>query len=208
MKHNLAEDDLVEQASLYAIDTLSEDEARAFEQHLAEGCDACSAELADYRTIVKRLAFGALCEEPPSAIRQTLLDSLAGEEQIKRPVPSLEREPSKLTVRANEGEWIEMTKGVFAKQLFADKSRGTVTTLYRMLPGARLPDHRHLGVEECLVLEGDFRIGGEIFGPGDYRCALPGSTDRGLYTEGGVLFLLVAAESCEFIGPVSSLRSK
>ncbi|MCI0486370.1 MAG: cupin domain-containing protein [Blastocatellia bacterium] len=203
MKQNPVEDDLVEQASLYALGTLSEDESRAFEQHLAEGCDSCSAELADYRAIAERLALGVLREEPPVSIRQSLVESLGGEERIERPAPSPEVMQTQLTIRANEGEWIEMTKGVFAKQLFADKSRGTVTTLYRLLPGARLPDHRHTGVEECLVLEGDFRVDGETFGPGDYRCAPPGTIDRELYTEGGVLFLLVAAETCEFLEPVS-----
>ena len=203
MKHNPADYDPVTEASLYALDTLSEDEARAFEQHLETGCETCSAEFGDYRAIVERLAFGVLCEEPPSVIRQALVENLAGEEQIKRPAAPLEIPQAQLAIRASEGDWIELMKGVFAKHLFADKSRGTVTTLYRMVPGARLPDHRHTGVEECLVLEGDFRVDGEVFGPGDYRCAMKGSIDEELYTEGGALFLIVAAETCEFLEPVS-----
>lgn len=43
--------------------------------------------------------------------------------------------------------------GVETKTLYKDAS-GRQTTLTRMAPGARLPDHRHKGLEQSLVLEG------------------------------------------------------
>ena len=51
-------------------------------------------------------------------------------------------------------EW-EPTKypGVSIKMLYRDAS-GKLTTLTRMAAGARLPDHRHTGVEQSFVLEG------------------------------------------------------
>ena len=51
-------------------------------------------------------------------------------------------------------DW-EPTKypGVFVKRLYEDPS-GRVTTLTRMEPGAVLPDHRHVGIEQSYALEG------------------------------------------------------
>ena len=64
--------------------------------------------------------------------------------------------------------------------------------LLKMLPGASLPQHHHDGVEQCYVLEGDFRVGGETYGAGDFQCALPGSTHQPIHTVGGALVLIVA----------------
>jgi anti-sigma factor ChrR (cupin superfamily) len=51
-------------------------------------------------------------------------------------------------------EW-EPTRfpGVETKVLYRDE-RGRQTTLTRMAPGARLPEHRHVGIEQSYVLEG------------------------------------------------------
>ena len=43
--------------------------------------------------------------------------------------------------------------GVETKTLYRDAS-GRQTLLVRMAPGARLPDHRHRGVQQSFVLEG------------------------------------------------------
>jgi anti-sigma factor ChrR (cupin superfamily) len=44
--------------------------------------------------------------------------------------------------------------GVETKTLFRDAATGRLTTLTRMAPGARLPEHRHTGIEQSYVLEG------------------------------------------------------
>jgi hypothetical protein len=51
-------------------------------------------------------------------------------------------------------DW-EATKypGVSTKTLYRDAA-GRQTTLTRMAPGARLPKHRHVGIEPSFVLEG------------------------------------------------------
>ena len=80
--------------------------------------------------------------------------------------------------------------GVFEKQLYSDEGRGTVTTMIKMMPGIKLPSHRHLGTEECLVIEGDFHVGGEEFGSGDYRCVMPGTIDERSFSINGTLLLI------------------
>ncbi len=44
--------------------------------------------------------------------------------------------------------------GVEVKRLLEDKSTGLLTTLVRMAPGAELPDHEHVEIEQTYVLEG------------------------------------------------------
>ena len=84
-----------------------------------------------------------------------------------------------LIVRAGEGAWRPTADaGVRIKLLFVDRERATVTTLVRMEPGARIPAHRHLGLEQCLVLEGDLRSGGIEMSAGDFNCSMPWSTGR------------------------------
>lgn len=44
--------------------------------------------------------------------------------------------------------------GVEVKTLLEDRERGLITTLVRMAPGAVLPDHEHVDIEQTWVLEG------------------------------------------------------
>ena len=45
-------------------------------------------------------------------------------------------------------------EGVEQKTLFIDRASGTLTALMRMAPGAKLPDHEHVKIEQTYVLEG------------------------------------------------------
>jgi anti-sigma factor ChrR (cupin superfamily) len=44
--------------------------------------------------------------------------------------------------------------GIEIKVLLEDKESGLLTTLLRMAPGACLPDHEHVRIEQTYVLEG------------------------------------------------------
>ena len=44
--------------------------------------------------------------------------------------------------------------GVEIKVLMEDKATGMMTSLTRLAPGATLPDHTHVGIEQSWVLEG------------------------------------------------------
>jgi len=44
--------------------------------------------------------------------------------------------------------------GVETKTLLADRKTGLLTLLLRMAPGAKLPDHEHVEIEQTYVLEG------------------------------------------------------
>jgi anti-sigma factor ChrR (cupin superfamily) len=44
--------------------------------------------------------------------------------------------------------------GIEQKTLLFDRQTGLITALMRMAPGARLPDHEHVKIEQTYVLEG------------------------------------------------------
>ena len=50
-------------------------------------------------------------------------------------------------------------EGIETKTLLADSASGLLTSLLKLAPGARLPDHEHVGVEQTWVLGGSLECG-------------------------------------------------
>ena len=221
MSHTTTDEEAAGRAALYALGALEGDEARAFEEHVSSGCEACARELRDFEGVVADLGLAAPEAEPPAGVRARLLalvseegGGAAGGASAERAAshgsdehgggPSLRGGAAEgfLVVRAGEGAWLPTDDaGVAYKLLYADPDRGTVTTLVRMQPGSRIRSHRHLGVEQCLVLEGDVRSGAVGMTAGDFNCSLPGSVHEELVTDGGALLLLVSPERYEPVAP-------
>ncbi len=202
MKHGMVEEETQECAALYALGALSQHEARAFDDHLAEGCEACEAELKGFEAVVSTLVYDACEATPPPTAREKLLARLAETKDARPPVatqPAQDAASQTVIVRAGEGEWQIMSEGVLFKQLFVDPTRNTVTTLVRMQPGSRIPKHRHRGIEECYVIEGDACTNNETLNAGDYTCAMAGSVHHPISSVNGALLLLVSPESYEVL---------
>jgi anti-sigma factor ChrR (cupin superfamily) len=185
MNHTTAGDAFTSQASLYALGALGQHEANAFEAHLAQGCTECASELAPFQSVVAALSC-ATEAEPPAHVRDRLLSQVAN---------SVTRRPTSIdldffSVRDGEGQWHQASEGISVKKLFTDPKSGGVTALFKFTPGAHTPRHLHAGIEQCLVLEGDFHLNDETFGPGDFTCAMPGSVHEDAYTEKGALVLI------------------
>jgi predicted ChrR family anti-sigma factor len=195
-------EECTERAALYTLGALSQHEARAFEEHLSEGCEACAAEREAFDGVVSSLAFGVREVDPPTEIREKLMARL-GEETRATSSSDASSRPNVLqdfaTLRADEGEWIKMSRNIFFKQLYVDRESGMVTTLVKMLPGTRIPMHRHLGVEQCYVIEGDFHADNQTLGPGDFHLASAGSIHEPVYTETGALLLIIAPKGYEVL---------
>jgi predicted ChrR family anti-sigma factor len=210
-------------AALYALDALDRGEALAFEEHVA-ACPSCASELREFEAVAANLGLAATPAEPPTEVRARLLAFVSAEgegastqresattaaavahthddKHADQANPGGER-AGFLVVRAGEGQWrATEDAGVSYKLLFADRERGTYTTLLKMEPGSRIPRHRHLGVEQCLVLEGDVRSGRVEMLAGDFNCSLPGSVHEELVTDNGALLLLVSPEHYEVVAP-------
>lgn len=211
MRNTTAEGEICGGAALYALGALEGEEARAFEAHLEEGCDACRSELREFESVVGSLGLAAPEAEPPPAARGRLLERLAAGEESEgsesKDKGRANADSSRslcdegfLVVRAGEGQWLPTgDAGVSFKLLYTDRERGTFTTLVRMDAGASIRAHRHLGVEQCLVIEGDLRAGDVSMSAGDFNCSLPGSVHEEISTRGGALFLIVGPERYEVV---------
>ena len=87
--------------------------------------------------------------------------------------------------------------GVETKTLYREPS-GRQTVLVRMAPGARLPDHRHRGVEQSFVLEGTLVDDEGACTAGNFVWRRPGS-EHSAWTPDGCLILAVFEAPNEFI---------
>jgi quercetin dioxygenase-like cupin family protein len=95
-----------------------------------------------------------------------------------------------LTVRAEEGDWLLFTPRVKFKVLYRDYQQNVQTALWRLQPGGCLPSHSHCAAEECLVLEGEIRIGEYRVKAGDYHYAKPGCHHAPVIADRGALLLV------------------
>jgi anti-sigma factor ChrR (cupin superfamily) len=199
MNHHAANDKTRETAASYALGALGLEEAREFEEHLMGGCSVCRSELDAFAATVSALAFSTAEEQPPREMRSKLLSSLNNDRKREQ-VDSMAASAAQfVSIRGEEGEWRELQEGVLMKQLYVDHSIGLATSLVKMLPGTSLPRHRHNGVEQFYVIEGDCHVHGETLGAGDYHRAEAGSIHNTTYTLHGTMFLLVAPVSYEVL---------
>ncbi|HXZ53161.1 MAG TPA: cupin domain-containing protein, partial [Burkholderiales bacterium] len=58
--------------------------------------------------------------------------------------------------------------GVEAKTLLLERDSGLLTVLLRMAPGAKLPDHEHVLIEQTWMLEGRLVCGEGECTPGNF----------------------------------------
>jgi anti-sigma factor ChrR (cupin superfamily) len=99
-------------------------------------------------------------------------------------------------VRPSEMEW-QKTRfpGCEAKTLLFDKSTGLVTALMRFAPGAVLPDHEHVKIEQTYVLEGrlvdkEGPAEGIEVKQGEFVWREPGSRHVACTPEGGLMLAM------------------
>src|SRR6516164_4207621 len=99
-------------------------------------------------------------------------------------------------VRPAQMEW-QKTRfpGCEVKTLLFDRETGLVTALMRFAPGAVLPDHEHVKIEQTYVLEGRLvdREGpdeGLSVGAGDFVCRPAGSRHVAWCPEGGLMLAI------------------
>jgi anti-sigma factor ChrR (cupin superfamily) len=184
-------------AALYALGALQGDEAREFEEHLAEGCVLCTTEVEAFTPVVAELGHAAPMHEPPAELRTRILERTALE-GLTQAHPRMEKD-NQLFASANWLEWTPFSPGIEVKMLSVDKARGYFTALARMAPGAVLGPHRHLEIEDSYVLEGDMTISGVLMGPGDHCHANPGSVHSPTTTKNGCVFVFVKSLRDEWL---------
>lgn len=123
-----------------------------------------------------------------AAMRERILKRFATEK--------LTAAQSHLTVHLSNEGWIEVMPLIKMKTLF--ESNDGKGVLFRFQPGARLPAHEHNTDEECVVLEGELRIGDEVIHAGDFHLARRGIPHGDLTSSAGALFYIRTGLSFKF----------
>jgi anti-sigma factor ChrR (cupin superfamily) len=96
------------------------------------------------------------------------------------------------TLRNGEGAWEDLAPGIRLRTLHLDISSNTRSFLLRMEPGSQVPVHSHTQEEQCLVIEGEVKIGEHTIRSGDWHVASPGTTHEDFRTQTGCLLFIRA----------------
>ena len=91
--------------------------------------------------------------------------------------------------------------GVETKALVADPQTGLLTVLTKMAPGARLPDHEHVEIEQTYVLEGVLHCGQGACKAGDFVWRAAGSRHEAWAGPEGCLALAIFQMPNRFYEP-------
>ena len=169
----------------YALQALAVSEVAAAEAHIAS-CPHCRRELERLRPVVDRfVTWPTDVLRPTTSLRARLARRIAeetGEQPVLPPVP-----------RWSEPEWEQVAPGIECKLLATDAERQRVSMLVRLAPGARYPAHRHAGVEELHLLDGELWIDDRKLFAGDYNYGAPGARDERVWSETGCTCVLVTS---------------
>lgn len=186
-----ADDDcFCELAALYALNVLEEQESRLVEEQIAQ-CPDLAAELAEFQTAVAAIPYSS----PPVTMAEDLKDRLF--QRLGLETPS--EEPATVTrsrpmiiphiaVKSQDIVWQpHPVPGVAIATLHVDPVNREMVGLLKAAAGVHYPLHRHAGVEEIFMVEGDLVIGEEVYSSGDYIRSSPGSV-HAPETRGGCMF--------------------
>jgi len=174
-----------EHVSLYALRALAPSEVPAVEAQIA-ACADCQQELDTLRpTVDAFVSWPTDVLRPSSSLWQRLAQRIARETDRS----SVLAAPQAWT----EPEWKEVAPGISCKLLATDAERNRVSMLVRLAPGTDYPPHRHDGVEELHMLDGELIVDGTTFHPGDYRRAEPGTVDHRIWSATGCTCVLMTS---------------
>jgi anti-sigma factor ChrR (cupin superfamily) len=174
-----------ERLSLYALQALPSADVPAVEASLAV-CPDCRRELEALRPIVEAfVAWPTDVLRPTASLWERLARRIAAETggEPTSPAPRPWAEP----------EWTEAAPGISVKLLATDMERNRVSMLVRLAPGAEYPPHRHHGVEELHMLEGELIVDDTILYAGDYLRSEPSTVDRRVWSETGCTGVLLTS---------------
>ncbi|HEX6142607.1 MAG TPA: cupin domain-containing protein [Geminicoccaceae bacterium] len=80
--------------------------------------------------------------------------------------------------------------GIETKTLLIDKASGLLTALLRMAPGARLPDHEHVMIEQTFMIEGALVDDDGVCTAGNYVWRPAGSRHQAWSPNGGLMLAM------------------
>lgn len=204
MIHRQLTDELRDLALGYAMGSLSPAQAAAIEEHLTEGCELCAQEVRASRLLANLLLTQGAFEQPPPELRDRLLSLIHAEAQEQA---VMERGsdgeagsiPAGWTiVRATDGRWESGDgDGSASKLLSHDAAECRRTMLMRLEAGGTYSAFRPADTVELYLIDGDFRLNGELLVAGDF-CAVPAGTNLShIVSPSGCHFILLRPDRAE-----------
>lgn len=181
----------------YALAALERGETELMKAHLPT-CPECQQEYRALSSVTDALSAWRYQTMPPLAASwNRLAERIAGQPQ-KKVVGSVSPSPSHSPSPAPswpEPRWKEVASGISCKLLSTDSDADRVSMLVRLAPNTSYPAHRHAGVEELYLLEGELWIEDRKLEPGDYARAEPGTADHRVWSATGCMCLLITSPS-------------
>lgn len=173
----------------YALAALERSETELMKAHLPT-CPDCQQEYRALSSVTDTLsAWGAqtLPRSAPLWNRLAERISTQPQQQFAAPAEQVQGWP--------EPRWKEVAPGISCKLLSTDNEADRVSMMVRLAPNTSYPPHRHAGVEELYLLEGELWIENRKLEPGDYNRAEPGTSDQRVWSETGCMCLLITSPS-------------
>ena len=177
--------DVGEQVCLYALGGLPPAEVAAVEAHL-HACPDCQRELQALRSMVAGFTAWPVDVLRPSPLLWNRLAERIGADTSAFGAPPVAPE-------RREPEWKDVAPGISCKLLATDRERARVSMLVRLAPGTDYPAHRHAGVEDLYMLDGELIVDEARFYPGDHRRGQPGSADHRVWSQTGCTCVLITS---------------
>lgn len=146
-----------------------------------------------YTGVAAELAFAAPAAAPRAAVKRRLMASFSSESNSESLGVSV--------LRQQDLPWRPTPfPGVSYKHLYLHPSTQMRTVILRMEPGASYPRHRHVDVEQCLVLSGDvFTDGKEPLLAGDFEWSNAGTDHDFIRSANGCELLIIASAHDEML---------
>jgi anti-sigma factor ChrR (cupin superfamily) len=178
------EPDHTELVFLYALRALPSSEAAVVGAHIAT-CADCRQELETLRPIVDAFVSWPTDVLRPSASLWDRLSQRIAAETGGEPVPA--------PAASAQPDWKEVAPGISCKLLATDMEKNRVSMLVRLAPGTDYPSHRHAGMEEVYMLEGELRVDDKRLYPGDYLRSEADTVDHRVWSETGCSCVLLTS---------------
>jgi quercetin dioxygenase-like cupin family protein len=169
----------------YALQILPATDVSLAEENLST-CADCQQELETLRPIVESfVGWPTDLLRPLASLWDRLAERIAAETGDEPILPT--------SPESTLPEWKEVAPGISCMLLATDTETDRVSMLVRLAPGVAYPPHRHAGVEELYLLDGELQIDDKQLHPGDYSRAEAGSQDRIVRSETGCTCLLMTS---------------
>jgi len=177
--------DQAELVVLYALQALPPDEVTVVGAHIS-ACAECRQELETLRPIVDAfVAWPTDVLRPPASLWDRLAQRIAAETGGEPVLP-----PPR---RWAEADWTEPAPGISCRLLATDAEKDRVSMVVRLAPDTEYPPHRHAGIEEVYLLQGELVVDDKTLHAGDFLRAEPGTIDHRVWSETGCTCVLLTS---------------